>query len=96
MFSPPSISDEVEELERSPIIAMDDIAITARSMEVVLRGLDPSKVAGPDGLPSALLKSCSHHVSLFLKLIFVKSLNEGFVPEDWKITSVVPIHKLGL
>ena len=54
-----------------------------------------SKSAGPDDIPSCVLKLCAAEVSPFLQFIFTQSLNEGTLPSDWLKANITPIHKKG-
>ena len=40
-----------------------------------------------------MIKACGNSISLPLKVIFKSMTNEGVLPEDWKKSTVVPIHK---
>ena len=57
--------------------------------------VDPSKSAGPDNIPSRILKLCAAEVSPFLQFIFTQSLNEGILPSDWLKANITPIYKKG-
>ena len=54
--------------------------------------MDVSKSSGPDGWPPVILKETADSISLPLYLIFVKSLNHGLVPSNWKKGSVCLSH----
>lgn len=75
--------------------SMPDVVLDARGIELLLRDLDCAKAVGPDCLPNFMLKSSSHAVSMYLKVIFEKSLKQSSLPTDWKMASVAPIHKSG-
>ena len=55
-----------------------------------------SKSPGPDGWPPVVLKETADSISLPLYLMFVKSLEYGSVPSNWKKGCVTPIFKKGL
>lgn len=80
---------------REGIGDMNDIVISERGIESLLQGLNTSKAGGPDGLPNHIFKLCARSLSPFLKIVFMKSLNEACLPDDWKNAAVVPIHKSG-
>ena len=50
------------------------------------------KSPGHDGIKSDLVKQIADEISLPLKIIFNISLHIGFVPDNLKITKVVPIY----
>ena len=62
----------------------------------VLKSLDPSKAAGPDGLPSRYLKLIADELIPSLFLLFSASLKQGRIPADWKRAMITPIFKKGL
>ena len=46
-----------------------------------------------DWLLIRMIKACGNSISLPMKVIFKSMTNEGVLPEDWKKSTVVPIHK---
>lgn len=60
-----------------------------------LETLDPSKSAGPDGLPPVLLKSLSKELVKPLFWLFNSSLKSNYLPHIWKESFLVPIFKSG-
>ena len=60
-----------------------------------LRELNPGKTPGLDGWHPLLLKQLADTLALPLSLLFQKSLDEGFLPEDWLRACVTAIHKKG-
>ena len=53
-----------------------------------LVSLDPSKAMGVDELPPKILKSCYQPINhLFL--------NKSYIPAEWKMHLITPIHKSG-
>ena len=49
--------------------------------------------AGPDGVPSQLLKQCSSSIVKPLCILLNKSMNEGTIPALLKKATIVPIYK---
>jgi len=70
------------------IFSQDDVA-------KVLSKLREDKAAGADDLPPRLLLQIKDQISYPLFLLFRKSLDEGIVPKDWKMSNVSPIFKKG-
>ena len=64
-------------------------------MRSKLLALKEDKAQGPDDIHPAVLKSCADTVAKPLSKIFNKSLQEGTVPQDWKLATVCPIFKKG-
>ena len=60
-----------------------------------LHALQPDTSPGPDKINPKILKECARHLAKPLYLIFQKSLNEGYVPLNWKTAEVTPILKKG-
>ena len=60
-----------------------------------LSRLREDKAAGPDDLSPRLLLQIKDQISYPLFLLFRKSLDEGIVPADWKLSNVSPIFKKG-
>ena len=67
-------------MDQYPIL--QDIVFFTIGINCILEKLDPSKSAGPDDIPSHILKLCAAKVSPFLQFIFTQSLNEGTLPSD--------------
>ena len=57
--------------------------------------LNPCKSPGPDSIHPRVMKETAEAVSHPLTIIFNKSLQEGKVPDDWKIAHVTAIFKKG-
>ena len=74
---------------------MENLVIDSSSVYRVLQGLDSSSSPGPDGLHPMIFKSCAAVLSAPVAIICRKSLDQGTLPEDWKLSRVVPIFKCG-
>lgn len=74
---------------------LSTVEITRESIERRITKLDSSKGAGPDGIPTFVIKRCGKELSVPLCLIFNSSLQAGVFPSDWKTAHVIPIHKSG-
>jgi hypothetical protein len=81
--------------EAEALPEMDAITVKPEGIAKLLKELEPKKAAGPDGIPTRLLKDFYEPMSNILAIIFQQSLNTGDVPEDWKKASIVPIFKKG-
>lgn len=75
--------------------AMPPITISLEGITKSLDSLNESKATGPDEISPKVLKACSSIVSQYIYIIYRKSLESGRLPQDWKITYVVPIYKNG-
>ena len=69
--------------------------IGTAGVKKLLRGLKPHKASGPDNIPTRFLKEAANELAPALCLILTASLNQGYVPDDWKTADVTPIFKKG-
>ena len=60
-----------------------------------LRQLTEGKAAGPDGIPTKVLKSCAAQLTKPLTIFFKRSLQLGKQPSEWKRPNITPIFKKG-
>ena len=87
------VPEAVDVLEGSD--ALQDIEITRDKMKKKLLALKPKSAPGPDKISPAVLQSMAEVLSGPLTSIFIKCLEEGVVPADWKLANVTPIFKKG-
>ena len=80
----------------SPFPNIPPIELHCLGINKVLKNLDPSKAAGPDGLPSKYLKLITDELTPSLFLLFSATLQHGRIPADWKRAMITPIFKKGL
>ena len=57
--------------------------------------LKKGKAPGPDDIYNDFLIECRYNITYPLVKIFKKSINQGVVPNDWKLANVAPIFKKG-
>ena len=69
--------------------------ITVDLVEKHIKQLNASKSLGPDNYHPKLLLKTVNEVKKPLTDICNKSLQEGKVPEEWKLTNITPLHKKG-
>ena len=64
-----------------------------------LLALNINKSVGPDELHPRILKELADYVSEPLAVLFNKTMEDGCIPQDWKIAYVSPIfikeHEIG-
>ena len=60
-----------------------------------INAMKEGKSPGVDGISPKLLKEIATCISVPLAIIFNLSVEEGYVPSDWKHANVVPIFKKG-
>ena len=74
---------------------IDNADFSARDVKLELENLKTDKAAGPDGIPSVVLKECAVHLATPLFCLFRKSLETGVLPSDFQQTKITPIYKKG-
>ena len=72
-----------------------ELNIICNGIEKLLIKLNPGKAPGPDNIRPLILKELATEIAPILHSIFVKSLESGIVPDDWKKAHVTPIYKKG-
>ena len=71
----------------------NDIDLSAARVKSVLDNLETNKAQGPDAINGVVLKNCSKSLSYPLHKLFNLAYNTGYLPSEWKLANVVPIHK---
>jgi len=66
----------------SPYPNIPSIDLISASINEVLKNLDPSKAAGPDGIPARYLKLIADELTPRLLLLFSASLKQGKISSD--------------
>ena len=94
LFTNSSNSFDLPNMGPSPYSDIKEIEITTAGVEK-LQDLDPSKSHGPDKIPNKPLKLMASEIAPCLSLVFVASLHQGVVPQDWKLALVTPLFKKG-
>ena len=80
---------------QSPFPDIADLNISTAGVEKILLSLNPTKVCGPDELPSRLLRTVAHELAPALTFLFNQSYTTGIVPMQWKQTLVTGVCKKG-
>ncbi|MCP4460429.1 MAG: reverse transcriptase family protein, partial [Cytophagales bacterium] len=70
-----------------------DLKFSSDDVYFILKKLNASKAAGPDGIHGKVLKSCAGSLAYPLSILFNLSFVTGCIPPDWKLASVVPVFK---
>ena len=74
---------------------MTDIEFTSPGVEKLLQNLNPNKAAGPDFLPTRMLKMVAKEIAPVLAFIFQQSYDTSQVPSDWQLATVTAVFKKG-
>jgi hypothetical protein len=77
------------------VTLIDSLEFDMAEVEKALLSLDPKKGAGPDGIPTFILKECAFGFATPLTKLFNASIRFGEFPELWKSSFIVPIFKNG-
>ena len=64
-------------------------------IETLLTCLDTTKATGPDGISATMLKNTATSIAPIVTQLCNMSIRSGIVPESWKTSVIVPIHKQG-
>jgi hypothetical protein len=74
---------------------LENISFDRQDILDMIDKLSPGASAGPDGIPSILLKKCKHSLVDGLEIMFRKFMKDGNLPKLLKQAFIVPIHKGG-
>ena len=74
---------------------MANIEFTMQGIVKLLQNLKPAKSAGPDNIPTRILKEYALHTAPVLQVIYTQSYQIGILPNDWLTADIVPIYKKG-
>ena len=72
-----------------------DMEIDQKKVKELLTGLQTDKAAGPDGIPPAILLRAADQLAELMTQLFRCTLDEGQLPDDWKLAFVTPVFKKG-
>ena len=73
--------------------ALDDVIFTKEEVYEIMINLKESSAPGPDNLYPKVLIECAATLAQPLFEIFRESLDEGTLPDVWKLAYVSPIYK---
>nr|CAD2178902.1 unnamed protein product [Meloidogyne enterolobii] len=75
---------------------LSDIEINLGIIWEILKNLPGKNSTSPDNIPYILLKKCPEYLTKLLGDIFRLTLDEGKIPELWRMSIIIPIFKKGL
>ena len=78
-----------------PASTISDISISELDVFEALSSLNESISMGIDGIGPKLLKHCGLALYKPIHHLFMLSISRHYVPEDWRLHLVIPIHKAG-
>ncbi|XP_055614987.1 uncharacterized protein LOC129761295 [Toxorhynchites rutilus septentrionalis] len=88
------IGDAIRDTPRD-IFDFDIATISSACVESAIKKLKFSNTAGPDGIPSCILKNCSSEFIIPLSKLFNISIQQGVFPTRWKYSFMFPVYKKG-
>ena len=59
----------------------------------IISSFKPKKSAGPNSIPTKILRLLTDDISEHLSIIFNTSFATGIIPKKLKVAKVIPIHK---
>jgi len=87
--------NNIPELTSIQYPSMPNITFDIGGIVSILQNIKPGKGAGPDDIPTWILKTCAEHVAPVLQVILTQSLNLGTLPSDWLTANIIPAFKKG-
>ena len=70
-----------------------DVKLHELDVLLLLKDINSSQTAGPDGIHGMVLKNCASTLAKPLTIMFNIYFVTGSIPNEWKLASVVPVHK---
>ena len=61
---------------------MPEVIFTTNEIQKLLEDLKPGKAAGPDNIPTWILKVYAVQIALILQIMFTHTFNSGTLPSD--------------
>ena len=89
------VTTSVPDLGPSPHPQMSHPYITEKGVQKLLHNLNPNKAVGPDKISPAFLQEISAELAPLFARLFQKSLDEGYVPKQWRTADISPVFKKG-
>ena len=84
-----------KESRLEPEKELSDVRFTEEKVKKKLDNLRTDAAGGPDGIPPRILKEFSAELSKPLSILYERSMDEGEIPQEWRESEVVPLHKGG-
>ena len=91
----PDIHDNDYDERKFTDNAISSLTCCEAEVEKLLVNLNVSKAHGPDGITARMLREAAPAISASLTKLFNLSIQNGQLPDDWKIGNITPVHKKG-
>ena len=69
------------------------LSFSVADVSKIFKRVNPRKAAGPDGIPSHILRACADQLAGVFTNIFNLSLSQSAVPTCFKRATIVPVPK---
>ena len=79
----------------TPVLTLSDIFVTELDVFTALSSLNPTKAGGIDGIGPRVLKFCATALYQPIYHLFMLSLSQHYIPQEWRVHCITPIHKSG-
>ena len=87
---------EIQQKERAVNVPeVTDVCLEEVRIKETILKLKESSAPGPDAIPNKLLIETVDEITRPLSILFMKSLRERHIPDDWRCANVTPIFKKG-
>ena len=73
--------------------SIGNITFDTVGIEKLLRGVNPSKAAGPDQIPCRMLHELATELAPVFTKLFQNSYNSGILPQNWRNAWISPVFK---
>lgn len=80
---------------QSQLMPMDPLVFDVPGIIKIIERLKLSSASGIDNINSKFLKNTKANSAIILSKLFQQSIDHAYLPSDWKVGKVVPLHKSG-
>lgn len=84
-----------QQCNHQTVADISSVEVCEEQVLKLLKAIDLSKSAGPDGVPPVVIVKCAKSLSTPLTILYNRSLKEGVIPKIWKTAYITPVHKKG-
>jgi len=88
-----SADEHAPAVQQTLTSSKDHIVFRTKDVRKFLQKLQPDKATGPDEIPARVLTECCAELAGPLCRLFELSFARGTFPSQWKVASVIPVHK---
>ena len=74
---------------------VEDVVVIKDGVTKLLKGLNPSKALGPDGLHPRVLKELATELGPIFVHLFQQSIDSGKITKEWTLANISPLFTKG-